>query len=631
MTSTALLKDVVAYVDVWSASRMEDYSDPFIQQLLSMGAEVSKTLNKQVTHVVFKHGRLSTWKKAQTMGVRIVSVHWVARCKESNEHVDEDLFPAQNEVSNSKLHHLNKRTHRCMQPRDFPIKTPENDRRLKKRIDKMMEDMISSSPVVSDTSPFVIDEESGIVYSPFLKRSDSMAQRLREMRAQREHLSPTASQMQESSSGYDSSLRTFLGASPAPSFLQQLEEEPLDCLSTSHCHSSKKRDEQEKQNYNKSITKITSKIDHTPPESDTAMTMSNPSNGESNVNVPSLSSRSQQSLVNYTGGKKQSTLNSFFHKTCFERKQSSHLKPETENIGIFTALSSSPEKRESSQPESLTKTNYKKFKSVQHSKELQTNSKRSYSRDSSSGCSRFISNENVIQNDGSVTFKPVHKCQRQTSAALCSADSIGDLPRDVEDDEVFEDIFSPANNALKQRVILFGSTSEAVHMSTFDLEDSNKKSKRSSSKKRKHENINIKDLVHLSDPVDMMEEIAPEMHESRPECLSVETFEVPQSSRLEAKFKPLVKKPRKQTRLSSAVLSEVKERKSSFKVSLANEKASTASSPMSPSVVNMKLQIQKFLKPDPDPKRGNEKRQMGLKIAGENKGKKSTAYGIIEL
>ncbi|XP_051772790.1 microcephalin isoform X9 [Ctenopharyngodon idella] len=199
-TSTAFLKDVVAYVDVWSASRMEDYSDPFIQQLLDMGAEVSKTLNKQVTHVVFKHGRPSTWKKAQKMGVRIVSVHWVARCKESNEHVDEDLFPAQNEES--KFHLMNKRTHRCMQPRDFAIKTPENDRRLKKKFDKMMEDLIPSSPVVSDTSPFVIDEESGIVYSPSLKRSDSMAQRLREMRAQREHLSPTVAGKENKSTAY---------------------------------------------------------------------------------------------------------------------------------------------------------------------------------------------------------------------------------------------------------------------------------------------------------------------------------------------------------------------------------------------------------------------------------------------
>lgn len=392
------------------------------------------------------------------------------------------------------------------------------------------------------------------------------------------------------------------------------EEEPLDCFSTSHCYASKKRDEREKQNYNKSITKITSKINHTPPESDTAMAMSNLSNGESNINVPPLSSRSRRSLVNYTGGKKQSTLKSFFHKTCSERKQSSHLKPETENTGISTELSGSPERPKSSLPESLTKTNHKNSKSIQHSKELQTNSKHSYSRNSSSTRSCFIAIENAFKNDESVRFKTVHKCQRQTSAALCSADSICDLPsRDVEEGEVFEDIFSPANNALKQRVILFGSTSEAVHMSTFELEDSNKKSKRSCSKKRKHENIDIKDLVHSSDPVDM-EEIVPEMHESRPECLSVGTFEVPQSPRfVEVKFKPLAKKPRKQTRLSSAVLSEMKERKSSYKLSPANEKASTASSPMSSSPVNMKLQIQKFLKPDPDPKRGIEKRQMGLK------------------
>lgn len=391
----------------------------------------------------------------------------------------------------------------------------------------------------------------------------------------------------------------------------------MDCFSTSHCHSSKKRDEQEKQNYNKSITKITSKINNTPPKSDTAMVMSNLSNGESNINVPPLSSRSRRSLVNYTGGKKQSTLKGFFHKTCSERKQSLHLKPETENFGISSELSGSPERPKSSLPESLTKTNHKNSKSIQHSKELQTNSKHSYSRNSSSTRSCFIANENVIQNDESVTFKPVHKCQRHTSAALCSADSIGDLPsRDVEDGEVFEDIFSPANNALKQRVILFGSTSEAVHMSTFDLEDSNKKSKRSCSKKRKHENIDIKDLVHSSDPVDMMEEIVPKMHESRPECLSVGMFQVPQSPRfVEVKFKPLAKKPRKQTRLSPAVLSEVKERKSSFKLSPANEKgpASTASLPMSSSAVNMKLQIQEFLKPDPDPKCGIEKRQMGLK------------------
>lgn len=43
----------------------------------------------------------------------------------------------------------------------------------------------------TETSPFIIDEENGIVYSPSSRRADTMAQRLREMREQRENLSPT--------------------------------------------------------------------------------------------------------------------------------------------------------------------------------------------------------------------------------------------------------------------------------------------------------------------------------------------------------------------------------------------------------------------------------------------------------
>lgn len=611
-TSTDFLKDVVAYVDVWSASRMEDYSDPFMQQLQDMGAEVSKTLNKQVTHVVFKHGRPSTWKKAQKMGVRIVSVHWVARCKESNGRVDENLFPAQNEES--KLH-LNKRTHRCMQPRDIPIKTPENDRRLKKKLDKMMEGLICSSPVVSDTSPFVIDEENGVVYSPSLKRSDSMAQRLREMRAQREHLSPTASQMLDSASGCNSP-RPPHGASPTLSFSQQLEEEPLDCFSTSHFHSSKKRDEQEKQNCNKKLKmKMTSKgKKQIPPESDTAMVMCNLASVETHSKVSPISARSRRSLVNNIGGKKQSTLESY--KETEKRKQSSHLKPQTENSGISTELSGSPE---SSLPENLTKNNHKNIRSIQQSNDLQTNRKRLYSKKWTLSDSCFTE----IESDGSVTPKPVHKFRRQTSAVLCSADSVGDVPnRDVVDGEVFEDYFSPANNALKQRVILFGSTPERMHMPAFDLVDSNKrKGKRSFGKKRKHENIDIKDLVVGSQCS------APETHESRPECLSVGTRELPRFE--EIKLEALAKKQRTQTRLSSAVLSEGKKCKSSIELSPANEKkTSTATSPVSSSAINVNLQIQNCLETASDPKHAIEKRQMGLKIAGKEN--ESTADGSIE-
>uniref|UniRef100_A0A8C5TMK1 BRCT domain-containing protein n=2 Tax=Malurus TaxID=55806 RepID=A0A8C5TMK1_9PASS len=61
---------ISAFVEVWSSNRTENYSKTFEQQLLDMGAKVSKTLNKHVTHVVFKDGRLTTWTKAQKMGVK---------------------------------------------------------------------------------------------------------------------------------------------------------------------------------------------------------------------------------------------------------------------------------------------------------------------------------------------------------------------------------------------------------------------------------------------------------------------------------------------------------------------------------------------------------------------------------
>lgn len=376
----------------------------------------------------------------------------------------------------------------------------------------------------------------------------------------------------------------------------------MDCFSTSHYHSSKKRDEQEKQNCNKKLTmKMTSKAKkQTPPVSDTAMVMCKLSGVETHSKVSPISSRSRRSLVNIRG-KKQSTLESYIDNTCSERKQSSHLKPQTEKSGISTALSGSPE---SSLPESLTKSNHKNIKSIQQSSDLQTNSKCLYSKKKQTSSGSFTE----IESDGSVTLKPVRKFQRQTSAVLCSADSVGDVPnRDDVAGEVFEDYFSPANNALKRRVILSGSTPERLHMPAFDLEDSNKrKGKRSFGKKRKHENIDIKDLlVGSSGP-------APKTHEPRPECLSVGTCELPRFE--EIKLEASAKKQKTQIRLSSAVLSEGKKHKSSIELSPANEKkTSTATSPVSSSAVNVNLQIENCLEIAPDPKHAIEKRQMGLK------------------
>lgn len=63
---------------------------------MDMGAKVSKTFNKQVTHVVFKDGYQSTWEKAQKRGVKLVSVLWVDKCRVAGVHIDESLFPAAN-------------------------------------------------------------------------------------------------------------------------------------------------------------------------------------------------------------------------------------------------------------------------------------------------------------------------------------------------------------------------------------------------------------------------------------------------------------------------------------------------------------------------------------------------------
>ncbi|XP_029621252.1 microcephalin isoform X2 [Salmo trutta] len=218
-TSASILKDVVAYVDVWSSSKTENYSKPFIQQLQDMGGVVSKTFKKQVTHVVFKNGHQATWNKAKKTGVRLVSVLWVARCKDDGEHVDEELYPALNDEVNSAL---KKRVHRCMQPRDTPERTPENDRRMKKKLDKMVEGLVPKSPF-TDVSPYIIDEEKGIVYSPSMKRCDFMAQRLKEMREARENLSPAASQMGQSRLSPE--FKPSLGNTPSHSFLQNLDEE----------------------------------------------------------------------------------------------------------------------------------------------------------------------------------------------------------------------------------------------------------------------------------------------------------------------------------------------------------------------------------------------------------------------
>ncbi|XP_063169797.1 microcephalin [Candoia aspera] len=195
-----VLAGVVAYVEVWSSSRTENYSKAFIQQLLDMGAKISKTLNKQVTHVIFKDGLLSTWNRAQKAGIKLVSVLWVEKCREVGAHVDESLYPAIN--TNEGLPQFIKK-HKCMQPKDFFGKTPENDRRLQKRMEIMAKELeVQRAATETDIPVLLFEDDGSLAYSPASKikyQCSAMERRIKDMKEKRENVSPTASQLSQMS------------------------------------------------------------------------------------------------------------------------------------------------------------------------------------------------------------------------------------------------------------------------------------------------------------------------------------------------------------------------------------------------------------------------------------------------
>ncbi|XP_057875926.1 microcephalin [Melospiza georgiana] len=231
------LKGVSAFVEVWSSNGTENYSKTFEQQLLDMGAKVSKTLNKHVTHVVFKDGRLTTWKKAQNIGVKIVSVLWVEKCRETGAHVDESLFPA---VDTNEGFLLPIKKHKCMQPKDYVEKTPENNKKLQKRLNQMAKELALQKTAVNTDAdvPVLLFEDNGSLrYSPVNKIKDQcneMERRIKDMKEKRENLSPTASQMTQtlpSTSPGDCPLSTCILTNSEDELLP--EEQMEDCLNSS--------------------------------------------------------------------------------------------------------------------------------------------------------------------------------------------------------------------------------------------------------------------------------------------------------------------------------------------------------------------------------------------------------------
>ncbi|XP_073531497.1 microcephalin [Phyllobates terribilis] len=204
---SGILTGVIAFVDVWSSNRTENYSKMFSQQLLNLGAKVSKTFHKQVTHVIYKDGSQNTWDKAVKNKVQLVSVLWVDKCRETSVRVEESGYPAIN--TNDDLPLLKKKR-KCMQPKDFVEKTPENNRWLARKFDKMCKDLDVQKASV-DIPILLFDDDGTLLYSPKAvveDRFNAMEKRIQEMKDKRENLSPTASQMSQifDSSSYKPSL-----------------------------------------------------------------------------------------------------------------------------------------------------------------------------------------------------------------------------------------------------------------------------------------------------------------------------------------------------------------------------------------------------------------------------------------
>ncbi|KAK2093979.1 BRCA1 associated RING domain 1 [Saguinus oedipus] len=89
---------------------------------------------------------------------------------------------------------------KCMQPKDFNFKTPENDKRFQKKFEKMAEELQRQKTSLDDDVPILLFESNGsLTYSPRMKIDNShhsaMEKRLREMKEKRENPSPTSSQM----------------------------------------------------------------------------------------------------------------------------------------------------------------------------------------------------------------------------------------------------------------------------------------------------------------------------------------------------------------------------------------------------------------------------------------------------
>ena len=60
----------------------------------ALGATISETITRHVTHVIFTNGTRANFEKAKKRGLPILSVLWVLACKEAGKLVPWDPYPS---------------------------------------------------------------------------------------------------------------------------------------------------------------------------------------------------------------------------------------------------------------------------------------------------------------------------------------------------------------------------------------------------------------------------------------------------------------------------------------------------------------------------------------------------------
>ncbi|KRG04118.1 microcephalin isoform X2 [Drosophila mojavensis] len=89
-----ILKDVIVYVEVRTGN--DNRSEGVKNIITKLGAQANDRLLRNTTHVVFKDGLLSTYKRAQSWNIPIVSILWIEACKVQRRLCDPTQFPISN-------------------------------------------------------------------------------------------------------------------------------------------------------------------------------------------------------------------------------------------------------------------------------------------------------------------------------------------------------------------------------------------------------------------------------------------------------------------------------------------------------------------------------------------------------